>query len=84
MVVVDAPRTRRVNILITETLIEWASTTAEIRGISMSAFVREALERERERYREEAIARAAEILAPVYSADTDLTAFTSLDGEDFA
>jgi hypothetical protein len=84
MVVVDRPRTRRVNILITEALIEWASTTAEAQGISMSAFVREALERERQRYREEALAKAAELLAPVYSTDPELAAFTSLDGEDFA
>jgi len=84
MVVADGPRTRRVNVLITETLIEWASTTAEARGMSMSAFVREALEREHERYREEAIARAAELLAPAYSTDDELTAFTDLDGEDFA
>lgn len=84
MVLTETSRTRRVNIVINETLIEWASTTAETRGISMSAFVREALERERERYREEAIAKAADVLAPLYSTDANLTAFTDLDGEDFA
>jgi post-segregation antitoxin (ccd killing protein) len=84
MLVTDASRTRRVNIVINETLIEWASSTAETRGISVSAFVREALEKERERCREEEIARAAEALAPLYSTDSDLVAFTALDGEDFA
>lgn len=80
----DAPKTHRLNIMISEPLIEWASSTAEARGISVSALVREALERELERSREQEIARVAEALAPFYSADEELTAFTALDGEDFA
>lgn len=82
--VTSTSRIRRVNIVINETLVEWASMAAASRGISMSAFVREALERERERCREVEIAKAAEALAPLYSMDCDLTAFTALDGEDFA
>jgi len=80
----EAPKTRRLNIMISESLIEWASTTAETRGITVSAFVRQALEKECERAQEQAIAQAAEALAPLYSADENLTAFLALDGEDFA
>ena len=82
--VTETARTRRVNIVVNETLIQWASTTAESRGISVSALVREALEKERKRYREEAIEKAAESLVSLYSTDQNLVAFTALDGEDFA
>ena len=84
MLVTETARTRRVNIVVNETLIQWASTTAESRGISVSALVREALEKERKRYREEAIEKAAESLVSLYSTDQNLVAFTALDGEDFA
>jgi post-segregation antitoxin (ccd killing protein) len=77
-------KTRRVNLMISETLLEWASRTAETRGISVSALVREALEREREQAREQAIAQAAESLAALYRSDENLTAFLALDGDDFA
>ena len=80
----QAPKTRRLNIMISEYLIEWASATAETRGITVSAFVREALEKECERSQEQAIAQAAEALAPLYNSDENLTAFLALDGDDFA
>jgi len=70
--------------MISETLIEWASRTAETRGISVSAFIREALEREREQSREQAIAEAAESLAALYRSDENLSAFRALDGDDLA
>lgn len=84
MLTSQAPKTRRLNIMISESLIEWASTTADTRGITVSAFVREALERECQRAQEQAIAQAAEALAPLYNSDEDLTAFSALDGDDFA
>lgn len=80
----QAPKTRRLNIMISEYLIEWASATAETRGITVSAFVREALEKECERSQEQAIAQAAEALAPLYNSDENLAAFLALDGDDFA
>ena len=70
--------------MISESLIEWASRTAEVRGISVSALVREALEKERARSREQAIAQAAESLHALYRSDENLTAFLALDGDDFA
>jgi len=84
MLTSQAPKTRRLNIMISESLIEWASTTADTRGITVSAFVREALERECQRAQEQAIAQAAEALAPLYNSDEDLTAFSALDRDDFA
>ena len=80
----EAPKTRRLNILLSESLVECLSATAEERGMSMSAFVREAVEKECERTREQILAEAAESLAALYESDEELIAFTALDGEDFA
>jgi hypothetical protein len=43
-----------------------------------------AVEKECERTQEEILAEAAESLAALYESDGELTAFTTLDGEDFA
>ncbi len=80
----EAPKTRRLNILLSESLIEFLTASAEDRGMSMSAFVREAVEKECERTQEQTLAEAAGLLAALYESDGELTAFTSLDGEDFA
>ena len=80
----EAPKTRRLNILLSESLVECLSASAEERGMSMSAFVREAVEKECERTREQILAEAAESLATLYESDEELIAFTALDGEDFA
>jgi post-segregation antitoxin (ccd killing protein) len=80
----EAPKTRRLNILLSEALIECLSASAEERGMSMSAFVREAVEKECERTQEQILAEAAESLAALYESDGELTAFMALDGEDFA
>ena len=77
------PKTRRLNILISETLDERLSATAEEQGMSVSAFVRHAVEKECERTKEQALAEAAESLASMYESDRELTAFQSLDAEDF-
>lgn len=80
----EAPKTRRLNILLSESLVECLSTSAEDRGMSMSAFVREAVEKECARTQEQILAEAAESLATLYESDEELTAFMALDGEDFA
>ena len=74
---------RRLNILVQEPLAEWVTTSAAERGISTSALIRDALERERIRQKEEAIEYAAEALADAYLHDPELTALTALDVEDF-
>ena len=80
----EAPKTRRLNILLSESLVECLSASAEDRGMSMSAFVREAVEKECARTQEQILAEAAESLATLYESDEELTAFMALDGEDFA
>ena len=80
----EAPKTRRLNILLSESLIECLSASAEERGMTMSAFVREAVEKECERTQEQILVEAAESLAALYESEGELTAFTALDGEDFA
>jgi post-segregation antitoxin (ccd killing protein) len=80
----EAPKTRRLNIMVSETLIECLASNAEDRGVSMSAFVREAIERECERTQEQVLVEAAESLASLYESDRELTAFLALDGDEFA
>lgn len=80
----ETPRTRRLNIVLSESLVERLAACAEGRGTSMSAFVRDAVERECARTQEQLLAEAAEALAGLYETDRELTVFTALDGEDFA
>jgi post-segregation antitoxin (ccd killing protein) len=80
----EAPKNRRLNIMVSDSLIECLAANAEDRGMSMSAFVREAVERECERTQEQVLAEAAESLASQYESDRELTAFLALDGEEFA
>lgn len=84
MLTKEAPKTRRLNIMVSESLIECLSANAEDRGMSMSAFVRQAVERECERSQEQVLTEAAKSLASLYESDNELTAFLALDGEEFA
>jgi len=79
----EAQKTRRLNILVSESLVESLTATAKSRGLTVSALVRQAVERECRQSREEALARVAEALAPLYKTDKELTAFQALDGEEF-
>ena len=80
----ESKKSRRLNIMVSESLVEWATSTAESRGMSLSALVRESLEAERDRTLDKKISEAAESLADMYENDQELTTFTSLDGDDFA
>lgn len=84
MVTRDVRKQRRLNVVVSETLSVRLVETAQARGMSKSAFVRQAIEREFERSQDEALEAAAEALAPIYESDEELTAFTALDSEDFA
>lgn len=84
MVTRDVRKQRRLNVVVSETLNVRLVETAQARGMSKSAFVRQAIEREFERSQDEALEAAAEALAPIYESDEELTAFTALDSEDFA
>ncbi len=83
MVPGSGEKTQRLNILISETLEKRLTSAAKKRGISKSAFVRLAGEREFDREQELELERAVRELAPLYETDQELTAFTDLDGEDF-
>ncbi|MGD8849283.1 MAG: hypothetical protein PVF18_06140 [Anaerolineales bacterium] len=84
MDVAKEKKNKRLNILVSESLVDWAASTAEARGISLSAFVRQSLEAEKERILESQISSAADLLVDLYENDDELTAFTSLDGDGFS
>ena len=78
------PKNRRMNVVISEPLIEWAAKTAKSRGMTVSELVRRALEMELRRSEENAIAKATESLAAMYASDEELTSFLAIDGDGFA
>ena len=80
----DSSKSKRLNVIMNESLVEWAISAAQSRGISLSALIRYSVEAERERSLEQQILDAAESLAMMYENDEELTAFASLDGDDFA
>jgi post-segregation antitoxin (ccd killing protein) len=80
----ESKKTRRLNVMVSESLVEWAASTAESRGMSLSALVRDSLQAEKERSLERQITQAADSLANMYENDHELTAFTALDGDEFA
>ncbi len=83
MLTQDAPKTLRLNVMISEQLIKCLDKTADSLGMSRSSFVRYAIKNACEQSREYALAEAAIALAPLYESDKELTALTVLDGEDF-
>ena len=81
---IEEKKNKRLNILVSKSLVDWAASTAEVRGISLSAFVRQSLEAEKERILESQISSAADLLVDLYKNDEELTVFTSLDGDEFS
>jgi post-segregation antitoxin (ccd killing protein) len=79
----EETKNRRLNVVMSESEIERLSAAAEHSGMSMSAFVRLAVDHETNRRRERELEEAAEALASMYELDSELTVFTALDGEDF-
>lgn len=84
MAVRKKDKTRRLNVLVSESFYERLSRVAEKYNLSKSSFVRRAVERELEIREAERLEHAAAELASLYETDQELTAFTALDGEDFA
>jgi metal-responsive CopG/Arc/MetJ family transcriptional regulator len=83
MVSENLGKSKRINIIINESLNQQLSQAAERSGITKSAFVRVALEREFVRDRNLELECAAYDLAYLYDPDQELTVFSALDGEDF-
>ncbi len=79
----EETRNRRLNVVMSELEIERLSAAAEHSGMSMSAFVRLAVDHETNRRQERELEEAAEALASMYELHSELTVFTALDGEDF-
>lgn len=80
---IDEKYARRLNIVIGEQLLQWVTARAESQGQSVSALIREALEKERLLAMEAQLRAAAEDLSDLYREDRELRAFESLDGEEF-
>lgn len=76
-------KSKRINIIINESLNRQLSRAAESSGITKSAFVRVALEREFARDKQLELECVAHDLASLYEASQDLTAFSAFDDEDF-
>ena len=74
---------KRVNIILDEETQQYLALAAKDRNISASELVREMIYEMKQRESQKTLREAAASLYDVYTADKELTAFTSLDGEDF-
>jgi len=76
-------KSKRINIILNESVNQQLSQAAKSSGITKSAFVRVALEREFARDKQLELECVVHDLSRLYEASKELTAFTALDGEDF-
>jgi len=83
MVSESSRKSKRINILINESLNKQLSRAAKCSGVTKSAFVRVALEREFARDKQLELECVVHDLAQLYEASQALNAFSALDGEDF-
>ena len=83
MVTREIAQTRRRNIGCSEDLDKCLVSSAESTGLTVTAFIRKAVERECELAQDLELTKAAELLAGMYETDEELTAFTGIDGDDF-
>jgi metal-responsive CopG/Arc/MetJ family transcriptional regulator len=74
---------RRLNILVSESMYERLTEMSRQHGETKSDIIRLAVEHEFERRQNVELRRVVSDLAPLYKTDEELSAFTSLDGEDF-
>jgi hypothetical protein len=74
---------KRVNIILDEETQQYLALAAKERNISASELVREMIYEMKQREGQKILREAAASLYDVYATDKELTAFTSLDGEDF-
>ncbi len=70
-------KSQRINILINESLNKQLSRAAKCSGVTKSAFIRVALDKQLE------LECVVHDLARLYEASQELNAFSTLDGEDF-
>ena len=70
------------NIILDETQKEYLKQTSEKMGITISEFIRRLINAYQKRSKEIFLHEIAEEMVNEYNTNADLTAFTSLDGED--
>ena len=75
-------KSRKIQIMISDSLNNQLSQASDRCGITKSAFVRVALEREFARDKQLELECAGHDLAHLYGASQDLTSFIALDGEE--
>jgi len=75
---------QRVNIMLDEDQREFLAQLAEERRSSMSEILREIIDDVRKKKQAHKLAKASEALLEDYRQDGELTAFSVLDGENFA
>lgn len=73
----------RTQVMLEEEQKQILKKIAEKENRSFSALVREMLDEKIKEHQKSALAEAAKALLSDYETDPELTAFTSLDGEDF-
>ena len=74
---------KRFNILLDQATQDYLISAARERNMSASELVRELINGMKQKESQKALREAAESLYQVYSKDSELTEFTSLDGEDY-
>ena len=74
---------KRVQIISTEPQKQFLDEAAAQQGVSVSALIRGIVDTYKNGLLEQALAESARSLYVSYENDKELTAFTSLDGEDF-
>lgn len=73
---------QRVNIVLNESQRKYLQRISEERGLSASEIIRDLIEEKKKEEQAARLTQAAEALAIDYRQDEELTAFTTLDGED--
>lgn len=77
-------KSKRVQIILTEPQKIFLDAAAAKQGVSVSALIRNMVDSYKSGLLEQALAESARSLYSIYEKNEDLTAFTTLDGEDFA
>jgi hypothetical protein len=83
MMVTKTDQKSRMQVLISEEQREYLTNVSSDEGISVSALLREIISQYQLRQRDLRLEQAANDLVSDYETNEELTAFTSLDGEDF-
>jgi vacuolar-type H+-ATPase subunit B/Vma2 len=74
---------KRFNIMLDQPTQEYLISAARERNMSASELVRELINGMKQKESQKALREVAESLYQVYSKDSELTEFTSMDGEDY-